>query len=1264
MLRVPAVCALLFTVLAMSRPTRAAELRAVLNDAGDEIQVLRPDHETPLVTQVAKTDFRPYLHPLAAPDRQGVLTELSPDHHRHQTGLFWGFTRVNGRDYFHHPEGDYWRRVSASVVTAAGDSVQWQTVYDLLDDSGQPLLRESQLWTAHDHGDSYTLDVQWSGRANVDVTIGEYDYGGLFLRMPWQPEVHGHVFNAARQEGLRAEGQRTVWLDVGMQVAGRDDLAHIAIFDHPRNKGFPQPWRVDSQMGVGPVRARLGDWSIATGQTESIQHRLLVYTGELNDVKLTKSWSDYTGQSRAHAQWHTARQEGREAQFLTPQAAVEQMTLQDGFQASVYASEPMITQPMAFCWDDRGRMWVAENRDYENRRTGFANDGTSRILILEDTDGDGAADSQKVFLEGIPFPAAIATGMGGLWLGAPPHLLFVPDADGDDRADMDDIEIRLTGWGIRDRHETLNSFRWGPDGWLYGCQGYATPSQVGRPAGSAKLYRHRDEFPPHLEFDGPPTDINGGIWRYHPTKDRFEVVAHGFSNPWGLDFDAHGQQFITACVIPHLWHVIPGGIYHRQGGKHFNPHVYSDIRTIADHRHRSAHGGARVYQSDAFPAKYFGRIFMANIHEHAVLSDILVPRGSGYVGKHGDDFALANNAQWIGFSVEVGPQGDLYVLDWHDADICGTDVLNKETGRIFRFSPVRSAAVPFEGRDSDLNRLSDGQLARLQLVNSDWHARRARSVLQHRSTRKAIDPGAVASLKALLQARTADVLRLRALWTLHVTGSLATEELTQLLHDHDAWMRAWAVQLLCEDREAPAAALKQFDRLARTDPSPVVRLFLAAALQRVPSDNAWEIAEHLVQHAEDEQDHNLPKMIWFGVEPLVPESPQRALTMARRSRLSLVSRHIARRLVDADQLNLITSAAAEPGRSQQTLLLGIRDGLEGRYDLEAPADWAATYAAIRSQGGEPAAVALQLAQQFGDSAAAESLLATLQNDGADLSDRLAALQGLAGRQRPELKPVLLSLLDDEAIRKHAIRAMAAFDDSTLTDALLTAYPTLSVDNRLEAVQTLASRPDSGWKLTQAIKDGSIPKRDVPSWVARLLRRVVGNGFVEVWGPLDALSADREAQFARYRTLLTPDALAAADAVEGHQLFQRTCAACHKLHGHGGTTGPDITGANRSSLDYLLSNILTPSAEIQDAYRMHIVVTDDGRVWSGIPTAENKRQLRLRVANRDEPVTISKSQIESRDIAPVSMMPEGQLATMTDQEVLNLIRYLQSQRHVE
>jgi len=509
------------------------------------------------------------------------------------------------------------------------------------------------------------------------------------------------------------------------------------------------------------------------------------------------------------ALWGVAQQEGRDAKFLNPAEATAAMNLKPGFKVNAWAAEPMITQPMAFCWDDKGRLWIAENRDYESRGYGFSKAGNSRILIIEDTNHDGIADSKKVFLEGIAFPSAIAVGFDGLYLGAPPNLLFVPDKNHDDVADMADIEVKLTGWGIRDRHETLNSLHWGPDGWLYGLQGFATPSKVRKPNGKGKIYKQNDPFPEDI-LQGEGVDINGGVWRYHPTKDIFEVVAHGFSNPWGIDYDAKGQLFISACVIPHMWHVVPGGVYHRQGGQHFNPYLYSDIRTIADHTHRSAHGGARVYQSDAFPADQKGKIFMANIHEHAILSDVLAKSGSGFVAKHGDELLLANNAQWVGFSMEVGPDGGLYVLDWHDADICGKEVLNGETGRVYRVMPTENLAENWAGRFEDLNTLSDLKLASFQTNSSDWHSRRARVILQNRSSKGKIDQNAIFELQNILKNSSNADYRLRAMWSLHVTHSFAAGQLESLLSDSDEYIRSWAIQLLCEDKSPSADALMAF----------------------------------------------------------------------------------------------------------------------------------------------------------------------------------------------------------------------------------------------------------------------------------------------------------------------------------------------------------------------------------------------------------------------------------------------------------------------
>ncbi|QEC53424.1 putative membrane-bound dehydrogenase-like protein [Anseongella ginsenosidimutans] len=1224
------------------------------------ISVFRGNESSPVLTQNARENFRPYIHPIAAPDGKGTLTEYSPGHHKHQTGLYWGFTRLNGRDYFHHPGEDHWRRVAARVISGEGSLVKWQTVYDLLDENGEVVLTETQNWSMQLREGKYILDLEWKGEARKEVTIGKYDYGGLFLRMPWKEGIRGQVVNTARQRNEKAEGQRAMWVDVGMQVEGRSDLAHIAIFDHPDNGGYPHAWRVDHQMGIGPARSREADWKIAHGATEIIRHQLVVYTGELNDVKLNKAWAEFSGKEPTYATsalWAIAQKEGLDAKFLTPEEAVKSMSLIEGFAANVWASEPMITQPMAFCWDSRGRLWIAENRDYESRSHGFSNSGDSRILILEDTDRDGKADSKKVFMEGIAFPAAIAVGFDGVFIGAPPNLLFVPDRNRNDKADMDDIEVRLTGWGIRDRHETLNSLHWGPDGWLYGLQGFATPSRVRKPAGEGRIYGHKDPFPEEEILSGEGTDINGGVWRYHPLEDKFEVVAHGFSNPWGIDYNAKGQLFITACVIPHLWHVIPGGIYHRQGGQHFNPYTYNDIKTIADHSHRSAHGGARIYQSDAFPEEQQGRIFMANIHEHAILSDILERKGSGYTGKHGEDVMTANNAQWVGFSLEIGPDGALYVLDWHDADICGKEVLNHETGRIFRISPEHSLAENWEGRYANLEEMADEQLVSLQTSKSDWHSRRARLELQNRAAKGKLSTGTHAQLREIFLKENNPDWRLRAMWTLHVTGGFTMNQLISALEDEDEYVRAWAIQLICEKKQVPVKAMAKFYRMGAGDPSAVVRLYLASALQRINVFSRFTLAGELVKHAEDSSDHNLPKMIWYGIEPLMKVSPGRTLDIALKSRIPLITRYIARRAVDADALEALVACIGKEPPVLTDLLKGMQNGLEGRIDLVKPAGWDQVYARLLDQGGEVEELAIHIAQYFGDREAVRQYFSTLKNKNAPAADRAKALEALAAQQREELVPELPALLEDPGLRGAAISAIAAYEEEHLGELLLRRYPQFTSEEKLRAIHTLSSRPAYGWQLTQAIKNGRITKREVPVDVARQLRRVVGSGFVEVWGPIDQLPSVEKA-YKEYRGLLSTAALAGADLEKGRTLFMRTCGSCHKMYGKGAEIGPDLTGSNRSDIDYLLFNVLEPSSEIQDDYKLVVITTRDGRTYSGNIIGENDRQITLRMVGQ-EPVIINKSTIQTRETTPLSMMPAGLFEPLTDQEIIDLVAYLRS-----
>jgi putative membrane-bound dehydrogenase-like protein len=577
-----------------------------------------------------------------------------------------------------------------------------------------------------------------------------------------------------------------------------------------------------------------------------------------------------------------------DAPFLTPKEAVANMSIPEGFDVSIYTSEPHIGEPIAFTFDARGRVWVVENYNYVNRRS-HKNEQLSRIQIFEDTDSDGVFDTKKLFHDKITFASGIAIGHGGVYLGAPPNLVFIPDANRDDVPDAEP-EVLLDGWGMHDRHETLNSFIWGPDGWLYGCQGVFTHSLIGKPGASKndRLY------------------LDAGIWRFHPETREFEIFARGLSNPWGFDFNDLGHGFATCCVIPHLFHIVQGGIYHKQSRPNLNPYTYAPIQTIRDHTHLSAHGGARFYLADTFPSEYRDQLFMCNIHEHAVLADYMEPNGSTYIGRHGSDFMPTNDLAWVGFSMEIGPDGGIYVLDWHDTDICGNAINFPKSGRIYRIMPKDAKRIARPNIPS----LTDLELCQLQNHPNDWFVRQARTELHHRTISGKLDQKMVhkALDKFFVSSKTSPK-RLRALWAQHVTkrfskGAKGDEEkLIQLLAHSDEHVRAWAIQLLSEDKNPPASIKPILEKLAQTDPSPTVRLYLAAAVPRLPLDHRFPILNSLSQHAEDIDDPKLPRMIWFALEPLVTGHPKKALALAAQTKIPFLTESVARRMISGSPQN-------------------------------------------------------------------------------------------------------------------------------------------------------------------------------------------------------------------------------------------------------------------------------------------------------------------------------------------------------------------------
>ena len=613
---------------------------------------------------------------------------------------------------------------------------------------------------------------------------------------------------------------------------------------------------------------------------------------------------------------------------LSAEAAVRAMQLPPGFSLTLAAAEPDVVRPIAFALDDRGRLWVAEAHTYPVRAPEGA--GRDRILIFEDTDGDGRLDRRRVFIEGLNLVSGIELGFGGVWVGAAPHLLFIPIEPGTDRP-AGPPQVLLDGWGYQDTHEMLNTFTWGPDGWLYGTHGVFTDSLVGRP-GAPDAERQR---------------LNGAIWRFHPTRREFEVFAEGTSNPWGLDFNDYGHAFTTACVIEHLYHVIPGARYKRQAGTHFNPHVYEDLQTIADHVHwvgrkgphagnsRSdaaggghAHAGAMIYLGgDTWPAEYRDTIFMNNIHGARTNTDRLRRQGSGYTAAHGPDFLLTHDAWSQMLNFRYGPDGSVHVIDWYDKNQCHSsnpDVHDKSLGRIYKIRHAGDRPVSV-----DLARLPSAELVDLQLHRNDWYVRHARRLLQERGS----DPAVHARLRRLLQDQPDVTRKLRALWALHVTDGLREPDLLGLLGHQSEYLRSWAVSLLVERRTPSAAALRRLSALARSEGSPLVRLYLASALQRIPAASRWDAVAGLASHAADASDPNLPLMLWYAAEPLAALDTPRALHLAAASPIRTLFPFTVRRVAalgTPDALRALARQLASTDDLEQQRVLAGAIGEAGR----------------------------------------------------------------------------------------------------------------------------------------------------------------------------------------------------------------------------------------------------------------------------------------------------------------------------------------------
>jgi putative heme-binding domain-containing protein len=723
---------------------------------------------------------------------------------------------------------------------------------------------------------------------------------------------------------------------------------------------------------------------------------------------------------------------------------------------------------------------------------------------------------------------------------------------------------------------------------------------------------------------------------------------------------------------------VQGGRFERQAGEHFDKYVFGDLKTIADHRHyvggdphggnlRSdsaggghAHCGLAIYSGEQWPSEFRGALFFGNVHGNRINHDRVERKGSGFVGKHADDLLVANDRWFRAINFKQGPDGALYFIDWYDKQACHwteDERWDRTNGRIYRLRYGERARAADWRLASANGAVNSADVARA-LRGDEASFRRARRQIQERGVAGELE----AAVREIDASSSQQVLR--ALWSVHAAGQFDERAALRYLASPHDYVRAWSVQLELEDKRASPEVLAAFERLAQSDPSPVVRLYLASALQRLPLESRWGVAERLARRVEDADDHNIPLLLWYGVEPLVASDLTRAFKLAREAQMPLLSKFIVRRAAADARLHggLVDALARETDPAQLEHMLDVTAAeLDKQRGLRAPAAWASAWTQLAAHpSARVRELSARVALHFGDPAQAPALRARALDRALETAQRESALELLARLDDRELPKLLRGLLDDEDLRGAAIRALAEFGADSDAAALLAIYPKATAPQRRDVLATLSSRAPFARALLEAVASGAIPRGDLGAFLARKLEQLGDEELTrrlgEVWGVVRSSGADRRTQIEALKAKLGAE-LHTADLARGREVFARTCQQCHTLFGVGGAVGPDLTGANRADLEYLLSNVLDPNAVIGAEYRATLVWTHEGRLVSGVERGSNDSTVVLVTEN--ETVHVARSEIEQMRVSELSTMPEGLLETLNESEIRDLVAYLQS-----
>ena len=957
-----------------------------------------------------------------------------------------------------------------------------------------------------------------------------------------------------------------------------------------------------------------------------------------------------------------------ESQPTPPEQMLDRFRLRDDVEADLVAHEPELSQPLFLSWDSRGRMWAVQYRQYQypaglkvERFDQYLRavydkvpeppphgmPGADKISVFEDTDGDGLYDSSKDVITGLNIATSVQVGPKGIWVLNPPYLLHYPDADGDDVPDGDP-EVHLSGFGMQDTHSVANSLLWGPDGWLYGANGSTTAGTISSQATKG------------VRFEGQC------IWRYDPDSKVFEIYAEGGGNTFSLEIDSKGRVFSGTNGGRKRGYYYPQGSYSdKNWGKHgplTNPYAFGYFTGMpmeGDPR-RFAQAFA-IYEGGLFPDPFRQTIVAPNSLHNLVWNSRLISDGSNYRTEDLENLVETDDRWFRPVYAGVGPDGAIYLADWYDtrlSHVNPVDDWHKNSGRVYRIRPKGTRPV-YQG--GDLASLPSGELIEKFDAPNKWVRQRAALVLGWRNDSDVLDE---------LVSRVNQFASLESLWAIHLMRELTSQRAAGWLRHADPHIRRWTVRMLGDRHEGHPELV----RMAEHESDLQVRSQLASTAKRIDGKTGLAIIDRLTRRDQDLLDPHLPLLYWWAVEAHADnwDAIEDAFAEPSLWTRPMVRKHLLGRLMQryaaggsAEDMAhceaLITIAPDDSSR--EILLVGLTKAFQGRAIPQLPDQLDAALSAYQESRGESGIV---LALRSGRDGAAASAIKLLRDDSADLGVRIEIAHALGEIRESKSVDALLRLAtgretSEPALQRVAIATLASFDEDRIASGLIGAfYGKISREHGLRsaACRTLASRAAWADRLLEEVIQWRVRKAEVPDDVIQRLRTYPTRPFAarveQAFGKAVEVSAvEKIAEIRRLTTLLGHSN---GDPELGKKHFMTKCGICHKLFGEGKNIGPPLDGYERGSLKFWLTAIVEPSLEIREGFQSYMALTEDGRVVTGMMSAQDPKTVTLRTAD-DQAVVLLRNELEAFKAIKTSLMPEQVFKYMTDQQTSDLFAYL-------